>query len=78
MDSRNKATVSVVIPCYNHGAYLPDSIGSVQAQSHPNVEIIVVNDGSTDEHTNAICDNYQKKWGARHLNHQSGARGGTQ
>jgi glycosyltransferase involved in cell wall biosynthesis len=60
MDSRNKATVSVVIPCYNHGAYLPDSIGSVQAQSHPNVEIIVVNDGSTDEHTNAICDNYKK------------------
>jgi glycosyltransferase involved in cell wall biosynthesis len=60
MDSRNKATVSVVIPCYNHGAYLPDSIGSVQAQSHPDVEIIVVNDGSTDEQTNAICDNYQK------------------
>jgi glycosyltransferase involved in cell wall biosynthesis len=60
MDSRKKATVSVVIPCYNHGAYLPDSIGSVQAQSHPNVEIIVVNDGSTDEHTNAICDNYKK------------------
>jgi glycosyltransferase involved in cell wall biosynthesis len=60
MDSRNKATVSVVIPCYNHGAYLPDSIGSVQAQSHPDVEIIVVNDGSTDEQTNTICDNYQK------------------
>jgi glycosyltransferase involved in cell wall biosynthesis len=60
MDSRKKATVSVVIPCYNHGAYLPDSIGSVQAQSHPDVEIIVVNDGSTDEQTNAICDNYQK------------------
>jgi glycosyltransferase involved in cell wall biosynthesis len=60
MDSRKKATVSVVIPCYNHGAYLPDSIGSVQAQSHPDVEIIVVNDGSTDEQTNTICDNYQK------------------
>jgi GT2 family glycosyltransferase len=44
----DQSLVSVIIACYNGEAYLQDAIESAVAQSHPAVEIIVVDDGSTD------------------------------
>jgi glycosyltransferase involved in cell wall biosynthesis len=43
--------VSVVIPCYNHGAYLQEAIDSVEKIPFPDKEIIILDDGSKDEQT---------------------------
>lgn len=43
--------VSVIIPCFNHGEFLPEAVASVTSMHRPDVELIVVDDGSTDERT---------------------------
>ncbi|MDH3425173.1 MAG: glycosyltransferase [Acidimicrobiia bacterium] len=48
--------VSVVIPCFNQGQYLDDAIMSVFEQDHDGFEVIVVDDGSTDQVTIDIID----------------------
>jgi glycosyltransferase involved in cell wall biosynthesis len=40
--------VSVIIPLYNHGAFIRGCLASVAAQTHKNLEVIVVDDASTD------------------------------
>ncbi len=45
----SKALISVVVPTFNRENYILESLESVFAQSYPNVEIIVVDDGSDDQ-----------------------------
>lgn len=47
-------TVSVVIPCYNAERYIVATIESVLAQRHPGIEIIVVDDGSSDRSVDLV------------------------
>ncbi|XSG86411.1 MAG: glycosyltransferase [Methylohalobius sp. ZOD2] len=40
--------ISVIMPCFNAASYVEESVRCVMGQSYPNVELIVVDDGSTD------------------------------
>jgi len=57
--SQSLPIVSVIMPCYNHGQYLPEAVGSVFAQTCSNFEIIIINDGSTDPATNQLLQDYR-------------------
>jgi glycosyltransferase involved in cell wall biosynthesis len=47
--------VCIVVPCFNQGLWVKDTIDSALAQTFEDFEIILVNDGSTDPVTNRIC-----------------------
>lgn len=55
--SAEPVLVSLVIPAYNHARYLDQAIRSVLDQDYPRVELIVIDDGSTD-HTRAVLAPY--------------------
>jgi glycosyltransferase involved in cell wall biosynthesis len=56
----SKPLITVVVPCYNSGKYLPISLQSVLKQSYRNFEIILVNVGTTCKITKKILKFYRK------------------
>lgn len=53
----NQPDVSIIVPVYNVEKYLPECIESLVNQTHKNIEIILIDDGSTDL-SSQICDQY--------------------
>jgi len=51
--------ISIIVPVYNCEEYLDKCLRSIIGQTYKNIEIIIVNDGSTDN-TAAICESYKK------------------
>lgn len=67
--------VTIWIPSYNHEQYLPLAIESALAQTYPNIEILIVDDGSTDGSL-AIAENYATLYPSKikvfsHLNNKN-------
>lgn len=56
----NNAIITVIIPAYNVEKYLPNCLDSLLQQTYKNLDIILVDDGSTDKPP-IICDNYSRK-----------------
>lgn len=51
---KNKMKISIIIPTYNAERYITEAIDSVLSQTYKNIEIIVVDDGSTDNTENVL------------------------
>lgn len=62
--------VSVIVPVYNIEDYLPRCIESIQAQTYRELDIVLVNDGSTDA-SGEICDKYAESDNRIRVFHQS-------
>lgn len=60
MSNKEKVKVSIILPVYNVSRYLDECVCSILKQTYQNIEIIFVDDGSTDD-SGRILDEYQKK-----------------
>ena len=53
-------TVSIIVPCYNHAVFLEETLHSALNSTYSPIEIIIINDGSTDN-TEEIALKFTKK-----------------
>ena len=65
----DKALVSIVIPVYNAENYLRECVDSIISQDYKNIEVILIDDGSTDT-SSQICDEYDKKYNRINVIHK--------
>jgi glycosyltransferase involved in cell wall biosynthesis len=69
--------VSVVIPCYNYGQYVVEAVDSCLASTFQDIEVVVVNNGSTDPHTNEVLKDLRKpRTRVIHVKHNVGLSNG--
>mgnify|MGYP001774047870 CR=1 FL=1 len=70
--AKTEILISVIIPAYNYGHLLPRALDSVLTQQQPEVELIVINDGSQDN-TEEILDDYVTRHPRLRVIHQANA-----
>ena len=54
MERKKQSRVSIIMPCYNDGAYIKEAIESIKRQTWRNIELVIIDDGSDDPETLAI------------------------
>ena len=47
---------SIIIPCYNSEKYIPKALESIKNQVYKNLELVIINDGSTDKTEEVVLD----------------------
>jgi len=57
---KNDNFISIIVPIYNRSSFLPACIDSIVNQSYPYLDIILIDDGSTDNSL-AVCRDYEQK-----------------
>lgn len=57
----NSLKVSLIVPVYNMESYIQQCLDSLIAQTYQDFELIIVDDGSTDQ-SGEICERYQSKF----------------
>lgn len=68
IENGNTPKVSVIVPAYNEEISIIDSIKSVLLQDYSNIDIIIVNDGSTDNTQNILIKYFKLKYSKKSLN----------
>ena len=64
-----KSKVTIIVPVYNIENYLPHSVKSIQQQTYSNLEIILIDDGSSDN-SGLLCDQYANSDNRIHVIHK--------
>ena len=72
----DRIKVSVVLPCYNVEKYIRESLDSIINQTYKNLQIILIDDGSTDS-SGSICDEYAASDDRITVIHQKNAGAGA-
>lgn len=61
MSLNTTPTISVLVTCYNYGRYITDCLNSIFNQSYTNFQVLVINDGSSDD-SDSIIKSLQEKY----------------
>jgi glycosyltransferase involved in cell wall biosynthesis len=59
--------VTICVPHYNLGQYLPQTLASIAAQGYPHLEVLVIDDGSTDPASRQVFQDMQQRYPAFHF-----------